>query len=86
LQYFSKAYTMEYIVKNLKLPSEIQVFSRNRKVAKVRMVLSKVGKTAMITSNWMDVVKQNNMQVGDIYIFWFRGSKEGGLKLLVDQL
>ncbi|KAM0845725.1 hypothetical protein ACQ4PT_056166 [Festuca glaucescens] len=87
------AYTMEYILKNLELPAKIQVFSRNTKVAKVRMVLSKekvkgkvVGKSAMITSKWMDVVKQNDMQVGDIYIFWFRGSKEGGLKLLVDQL
>ncbi|KAM0893304.1 hypothetical protein ACQ4PT_025181 [Festuca glaucescens] len=91
--YFSKAYTMDHILKNLELPAEIQVFSRNTKVAKVRMVLSKekvkgkvIGKSAMITSKWMDVVKQNDMQVGDIYIFWFRGSKEGGLKLLVDQL
>ena len=40
---------------------------------------------AMITSNWMEVVKKIDMRVGDIYVFWFRGSRDG-LKLFVDHL
>ena len=39
---------------------------------------------AMLTSNWPSVVDQNQMRVGDIYVFWFRGSRDGGLKHLVD--
>ena len=38
---------------------------------------------AMITSNWMDVVKQNDMRVDDIFVFWFQVSWDS-LKLLVD--
>jgi hypothetical protein len=38
---------------------------------------------AMITTNWMDVVRHNDMKVEDMYILWFRGSRDG-LKLLVD--
>ena len=40
---------------------------------------------AMITSNWMDVVKHIDMRIGDIFVFWFRGGRDG-LKLLVDTL
>lgn len=41
---------------------------------------------AMITTNWMEVVKQSRMRVKDVFVFWFRGSRDGGLKLLVDIL
>ena len=79
---------MNYIVNNIELPADIQVYSKNSKITEVKLVMnnSKVkGKCtggAMVTSNWMDVVEHNNMKVGDIYVFWFRGSRDG-LKLSV---
>ncbi|KAM0868510.1 hypothetical protein ACQ4PT_041273 [Festuca glaucescens] len=89
-KYFSKRFTVNHIVTNVQLPAEIKVYSRNAKVAKVKMVMSRSkakGKAkggAMIISNWMDVVKQNGIRVNDKYVFWFLGSRDGGLKLLVD--
>lgn len=91
LQYFSRSFTIHHIVPNTKLPAHIQVFFKNREVAKVKMVMNKwklKGKLkggAMIISNWMEVVKKIDMRVGDIYVFWFRGSRDG-LKLFVDHL
>ena len=41
---------------------------------------------AMITTNWMELVKESHMRVKDVFVFWFRGSRDGGLKLLVDIL
>ena len=41
---------------------------------------------AMITTNWMELVKLSQMRVKDVFTFWFRGSRDGGLKLLVDIL
>ena len=41
---------------------------------------------AMITTNWMELVKQSKMRVNDVFVFWFHGSRDGGLKLLVDTL
>ena len=41
---------------------------------------------AMITTNWMELVKESHMRVKDVFVFWFRGSHDGGLKLLVDIL
>ena len=41
MQYFSKSFTMNHIVHNVELPADIQVYSRNRKIAKVKMVMSK---------------------------------------------
>ena len=91
LQYFLRRFTIHHIVPNTKLPAHIQVFFKNKEVAKVKMVMNKwelKGKLkggAMITSNWMEVVKKIDMRVGDIYVFWFRGSRDG-LKLFVDHL
>jgi hypothetical protein len=85
MQYFLKNFTMHHIQRH----EYIQVFSRNREVAKVKMVMSKLkvnekGKGgAMITINWMDVVKHNDMKVEDIYVFCFRGSQDS-LNLIVD--
>ena len=81
---------MNHIVTHVQLLAEIQVYSKNQTVVKVKMVMSKSkvnGKAkggAIITSNCMAVVRQNNMRVKDIYVFLFRGSRGGGLKLLVD--
>ena len=91
-QYFSKSFTMNHIVNNVELPAEIKVVSRKKDVIKVKMVMSKaevngVGKGgAMITTNWSSVVQANNMKIGQHYVFWFRRSRDGGLKLLVDLL
>ena len=41
---------------------------------------------AMITTNWMELVEQSQMRVKDVFVFWFRGDREGGLKLLADIL
>jgi hypothetical protein len=71
---------MHHIQRHVELPEYIQVFSRNREVAKVKMVMSKSkvnekGKGgAMIATNWMDVVKHSDIEVEDIYVFCFRGS------------
>ena len=92
MQYFSKCFSNNYILPNVKLPISIQVFTKNREVGKVKMVMNKSrvnGKYkggAMLTSHWMDVVKHTDMRIGDIFVFWFRGSRDGGLKLLVDPL
>lgn len=88
MQYFSKSFTVQHIVNSVELPADIQVYSNNKMVAKVRMVMSKAmvdGKEkggAMITTNWKQVVKANDMRIGDIYIFCF-GVSEDGLKLIV---
>ncbi|KAM0822516.1 hypothetical protein ACQ4PT_071447 [Festuca glaucescens] len=66
--YFSRSFTMNHILPNIQLPVEIKVHSQNANVAKVKMVMSMLmvkGKPkggAMITSNWMDVVRQNDMK------------------------
>jgi len=92
MQYFSKIFTMNHILHNVELPADIQVFSRNRRLVKAKMVMSKSkvkgkGKGgAMITTNWSSIVQANDMKVGEHYIFWFHGSRDGGLKLLVDLL
>jgi hypothetical protein len=40
---------------------------------------------AMITTNWMDVVKNSEMKVEDICVFWFVVNRDGRrLTLLVD--
>ena len=83
---------MCHIISNVELPADIQVSSPQNKFATVKMVMSKSkvnGKAkggAMITTNWMEVVKQNAMRVNDIYVFWFRQTQDGGLKILVDKL
>jgi len=80
---------MNHILPNVQLLAVIQVYCKNKKVVTVKMVMSKSkvkGKLkggAMITSNWMEVVKQNDMRVHEIFVFWFRSSWDG-LKLLVD--
>ena len=40
---------------------------------------------AMITTNWKDVVKHNNMRVNQKYAFWFYRDRDG-IKLLVDSV
>jgi len=73
MQYFSKTFTMNHIVNNLELPSDIQVYSRNKRIVKAKMVMSKSkvkgkGKGgAMITKNWSSVVDANHMRVCDIF-------------------
>ena len=75
MQYFSKNFSINHIVMHVKLSTKIQVFSKNREVAKVKVVMSKSMVTGkwkggdMITSNWMDVVKQTAMRIGDIFVF-----------------
>ncbi|KAM0829470.1 hypothetical protein ACQ4PT_066856 [Festuca glaucescens] len=91
-RYFSRSFTMNHILPNLQLLAEIKVHSQNANVAKVKMVMSMSmvkGKPKggdMITSNWMDVVRQNGMKVNEKYVFWFHRSQDGGLKLLVDSV
>jgi hypothetical protein len=41
MQYFSKKFTMHHIQRRVELPADIHVFSRNKEVAKVKMVMSK---------------------------------------------
>nr|XP_051184092.1 uncharacterized protein LOC127298212 [Lolium perenne]XP_051184828.1 uncharacterized protein LOC127298997 [Lolium perenne]XP_051197025.1 uncharacterized protein LOC127310384 [Lolium perenne]XP_051212193.1 uncharacterized protein LOC127329791 [Lolium perenne] len=90
--YFSRGFTLNHIARHTQLPAEIEVYSSNTKIATVKMVMSKSqvngkGKGgAMITTNWMEVVKKTNMRVKNVFVFWFRGSRGGGLKLLVDIL
>jgi hypothetical protein len=75
---------MAYIKGDLKLPAEIQAWSRNKMIAAVRIKMSKEkGKGAMITTNWNKVVDDNEMKKGQVYMFLFRGSR-GGLKLIVN--
>ena len=45
----------------------------------------KVKGGAMLTSSWKEVVEKTDMRAGDIYVFCFRGSRDG-LKLLIDAL
>jgi hypothetical protein len=59
----------------------------------MKMVMSKSkvkGKPkggSMITTNWMDVVKNSAMKVEDICVFWFLVSRDGRrLTLLVDHV
>ena len=74
---------MKHILPNVKLPAFIKVFSRNTEVANVKMVMNKSkvkGKVkggAMLTSCWKEVVEKTDMRVGDIYVFWFRSSRDG---------
>jgi hypothetical protein len=82
---------MQHIVPHLQLPGFIQVYSNNTELLKVKVVMSKSkvkGKLTsgvMLTTNWMEVVKKIDMRVGENYVFWFRGSRDG-LKLLVYHL
>ena len=43
---------------------------------------------AMITSNWMDVVRQNGMKINQKYVFWLRLNQggDGGLKIMLDSV
>ena len=92
MQYFSKRFTMNHIIPNVQLPSEIQVLFIGN-VMKVKMVMDKSkvkGKEkggAMITSNWKELVKLYDMTVNDIFIFFFvRGVDDGEFKIVVDRL
>ncbi|KAM0870234.1 hypothetical protein ACQ4PT_040145 [Festuca glaucescens] len=92
--YFSRRFTMNHILPNIQLPATIKVYSQNANVVNVKMVMSmsmvkgipKGG--AMITSNWMDVVRQNGMKINEKHVCWFRRNQggDGGLKLLVDSV
>jgi hypothetical protein len=87
LQYFTKNYTKACITKYLDLPADVQVYSKKKKCAKVRIMMGKgKGKGAQITSHWTKVVEKNEMYEGDIFMFWFRRSSEDGLKLIVEEL
>ena len=83
---------MNHILTNIQLPTVIRAHSRDGKLAHVKVVMSKsmvngVPKGgAMITTNWKDIVRQNGMRVNHKFVFWFRRSKDGGVKLLVDQV
>ena len=74
MQYFSNSFTRQHILPNVKLPLVIKVFTRNTKVAEVKMLMSKSqvkGKVkggAIITSCWKEVVEKNDMRVGDICV------------------
>jgi hypothetical protein len=41
---------------------------------------------AMITSHWMDVVRQNDIKKNQKYVFWFRKQGESGLKIMLDSV
>ena len=92
MKYFSRSFTLQHIVSHIQLPAEIQVWFAKEIIGKVKMVMNKrnvKGKDmggAMITTNWMELVKKSQMRVKDVFVFWFRGSRDGGLKLLVDIL
>ena len=91
-QYFSRSFTIHHIVPNVALPAFIPVYyKKTQNVKKVKIVLSeskvngKLTGGAMLTTNWMKVVKKRDMRVGDIYVFYFEGNRDG-LKLRVDRL
>jgi hypothetical protein len=93
MQYFSRSFTENHILSNIKLPAEIKVFCTSRQMSTVKMVMSKSkvkGKPkggAMITTNWMDVVKNSAMKVEDICVFWIVVSRDGRrLTFLVDHV
>jgi hypothetical protein len=93
MYYFSKIFTENHILSNIKLPAEIKVFSTSRQMSTVKMVMSKSkvkGKAkggAMITTNWMHAMKNCEMKVEDICMFWFIVSRDGRkLTLLVDHV
>jgi hypothetical protein len=93
MQYFSRSFTENHILSNTKLPVEIKVFCTSKQMSIVKMMMSKSkvkGKPkggAMITTNWMDVVKNSEMKVEDICVFWFVVSHDGRrLTLLVDHV
>ena len=92
MQYFSKRITMNHIIPNVELPSEVQVLFIGNAI-KVKMVMDKSkvkGKAkggAMITSNWKQLVKLHDMRVSDIFIFAFgRSVVDGEFKMVVDRL
>ena len=82
---------MHHIVPNVALPTFIPVYYTKTKNVKVKMVLSeskvkgKLTGGAILTTNWMEVVKKWNLKVGDIYVFYFEGNQDG-LKLRIDHL
>ena len=91
-RYFSRSFTIHHIVPNVALPAFILVYyKKTQNVKKVKIVLSeskvngKLTGGAMLTTNWMEVVKKRDMRVGDIYVFYFEGNRNG-LKLRVDRL
>jgi hypothetical protein len=93
MQYFSRSFTENHILSNIKLSAEIKVFYTSRKMSTVKIMMRKCkvkGKPkggAMITTNWMDVVKNSVMKVEDICMFWFIVSRDGRrLTLLVDHV
>ena len=83
---------MSHILPSIQLPAEIKVHSRGAPVTIVRIVMSRsmvkgIPKGgAMITTNWKDVVKHNNMRVNQKYVFWFYRHEDGSIRLLVDSV
>jgi hypothetical protein len=92
VQYFSRRFTLKHILPNIQLPAIIKVYSRGANVTEVTMVMNmstvkgvpKGG--AMITSHWMDVVRQNDIKKNQKYVFWFRKQGESGLKIMIDSV
>ena len=90
-QYISRSFTIHHIVPNVALPAFIPVYYKKTQNVKVKIVLSeskvngKLTGGAMLRTNWMEVVKKRDMRVGDIYVFYFEGNRDG-LKLRVDRL
>ena len=91
MQHFSNRFAMNHILPDVKLPAFIKVFFKNTEVANVKIVMNKSkvkGKVkggAMLTTCWKEVVEKTDMRAGGIYVFCFRGSRDG-LKLLIDAL
>lgn len=92
MQYFSKRFTMNHIIPNVQLPTEIRVLFNDNEM-KVKMVMNKSkvkGKVkggAMITSNWKELVKLYDMTVNDIFFFYFgRGLDDGEFKIVLHRL
>ena len=75
MQYFSRTFTMNYILPYVQLPAVIKVQCMHGKHGQVKMVMSKsvvngVPKGgAMITTNWGDIVKKNGMRVNHKFVF-----------------
>jgi hypothetical protein len=87
LQYFTRRFTLKYILRNMNLPDDHLVVSCNgQSCENVRIIMGKGRDSgAMITTNWRAVVQKSNMKDQDIFVFWFRirSRPSGGLKLYV---
>lgn len=79
-QDFSKAYLRRYCARQAGL---VAVYTKGKFVCDAVMITSKEkGKRVMITTNWMQVVDHFDMNIGDIYLFWFRRAVNG-VKLII---